>query len=135
MLTYVGAWDEGVALGAVRRELRRGGQVFWVHNDTRTISRRAHALAEAVTEARVGVAHGQMDEALLEKTMLAFWEGEADVLVTTTIIESGLDVPTANTLVVEHADALGLAQLYQLRGRVGRSAARLSASVGTTPPG
>ncbi|HEX6208575.1 MAG TPA: transcription-repair coupling factor [Actinomycetota bacterium] len=124
VLTYVGSWEDDVALGAARRELRRGGQVFWVHNDTRTIDRRAGWLAERIPEARIGVAHGQMDEKVLEKTMLAFWNGEVDVLLTTTIIESGLDVPTANTLVIERADALGLAQLYQLRGRVGRSAER-----------
>jgi transcription-repair coupling factor (superfamily II helicase) len=124
VLTYVGAWDEDVAVGAMRREIRRGGQAFWVHNDTRTIDRRAGWIAERVPEARMGVVHGQMDESRLEKTMMAFWNGESDVLVTTTIIESGLDVPTSNTLVIERADALGLAQLYQLRGRVGRSAER-----------
>ena len=124
VLTYVGPYDDDTALGAVRRELRRGGQVFWVHNDVRTIERVAARLAERVDEARVGVAHGQMDEARLEKVMLAFWNQEIDVLVCTTIIESGLDVPNANTLVVDRADRMGLAQLYQLRGRVGRSAER-----------
>jgi transcription-repair coupling factor (superfamily II helicase) len=124
VLTYVGPWEEEVALGAVRRELRRGGQVFWVHNDVRSIERRAAAVSHKVPEARVGVAHGQMDEGPLEKVMLAFWNGEIDVLVCTTIIESGLDVPTANTLVVERADRMGLAQLHQLRGRVGRSPER-----------
>lgn len=124
VLTYVGAWDEEVAVGAVRRELRRGGQVFWVHNDTRTIDRQAGRIQQLVPEARIGVVHGQMDERVLEKTMMGFWNAESDVLVTTTIIESGLDVPTANTLVIERADAMGLAQLYQLRGRVGRSAER-----------
>ena len=124
VLTYVGPYDQGTALGAVRRELRRGGQVFWVHNDVRTIDRRAGWIARQVPEARVAVAHGQMDEALLEKVMLGFWNQESDVLVCTTIIESGLDVPSANTLVIERADRMGLAQLYQLRGRVGRSAER-----------
>jgi transcription-repair coupling factor (superfamily II helicase) len=124
VLTYVGPFEEDVALGAVRRELRRGGQVFWVRADVRSIDRFASRLAEKIPEARLGIAHGQMNEALLEKTMLGFWNGEIDVLVCTTIIESGLDVPTANTLVVDRADRMGLSQLYQLRGRVGRSAER-----------
>jgi transcription-repair coupling factor (superfamily II helicase) len=124
VLTYVGPYDEDVALGAVRRELRRGGQVFWVRADVRSIDRFAAWLQEQIPEARVGVAHGQMDESRLEKTMLGFWNGETDVLVCTTIIESGLDVPSANTLVVDRADRMGLSQLYQLRGRVGRSAER-----------
>jgi transcription-repair coupling factor (superfamily II helicase) len=124
VLTYVGPYDEDTALGAVRRELRRGGQVFWVHNDVRTIDRVAGRIVDRVPEARVAVAHGQMDEALLEKVMIGFWNQESDVLVCTTIIESGLDVPSANTLVIERADRLGLSQLYQLRGRVGRSAER-----------
>jgi transcription-repair coupling factor (superfamily II helicase) len=124
VLTYVGPYDRDVALGAVRRELRRGGQIFWVRADVRSIDRFAASLADSVPEARVGVAHGQMEESRLEKAMLAFWNGETDVLVCTTIIESGLDVPTANTLVVDRADRMGLSQLYQLRGRVGRSAER-----------
>jgi transcription-repair coupling factor (superfamily II helicase) len=124
VLTYVGPYDDEVALGAVRRELRRGGQVFWVHNEVRTIDRRAGRLAQLVPEARVGMAHGQMDESRLEKVMMAFWNGEVDVLVCSTIIESGLDVPTANTLIVDRADRMGLSQLYQLRGRVGRSSER-----------
>jgi transcription-repair coupling factor (superfamily II helicase) len=124
VLTYVGSFDEGLALGAVRRELLREGQVFWVHNRVATIDRRAHELQEELPEARIVVAHGQMDEAQLEKQMLRFWDREADVLVCTTIIESGLDVPNANTLIVDRADMLGLAQLYQLRGRVGRSTER-----------
>jgi transcription-repair coupling factor (superfamily II helicase) len=124
VLTYVGPYDDGVALGAVRRELRRGGQAFWVRSDVRSIDRFAAGLARKVPEARVGVAHGQMEESRLEKSMLAFWNGETDLLVCTTIIESGLDVPTANTLVVDRADRMGLSQLYQLRGRVGRSAER-----------
>jgi transcription-repair coupling factor (superfamily II helicase) len=125
VLTYVGPFDEEMALGALRRELLRGGQVFWVHNRVETIERRAAALrAKLGEEARVVVAHGQMDEERLEKVMMGFWDRSSDVLVCTTIIESGLDVPSANTLVVERADRLGLAQLYQLRGRVGRSAER-----------
>jgi transcription-repair coupling factor (superfamily II helicase) len=125
VLTYVGPYDDGMAVAAVRRELLRGGQVFWVHNRVETIERTAGELrAKLGEEARVVVAHGQMDEARLEKVMLEFWDRSADVLVCTTIVESGLDVPSANTLVVERADLLGLAQLYQLRGRVGRSAER-----------
>jgi transcription-repair coupling factor (superfamily II helicase) len=124
VLTYVGPWDEEVALAAVRRELRRGGQTFWVRPNVRSIDRWAARISAKVPEARVGIAHGQMDEAALEKAMLGFWNGESDVLVCTTIIESGLDVPNANTLVVDRADRFGLSQLYQLRGRVGRSAER-----------
>jgi transcription-repair coupling factor (superfamily II helicase) len=121
VLTFVGSWDEQMALAAVRRELLRGGQVFWVHNRVQTIDRQAHWISENLPDARVVVAHGQMDEDLLEKEMMRFWDRDADVLVSTTIIESGLDVPSANTLIVERADRLGLAQMYQLRGRVGRS--------------
>jgi transcription-repair coupling factor (superfamily II helicase) len=124
VLTYVGPYDDDMAVAAVRRELLRGGQVFWVHNRVETIERAAGKLRELLPEARIDVAHGQMDESRLEKVMLSFWDRSADVLVCTTIIESGLDVPSANTLVVERADLLGLAQLYQLRGRVGRSAER-----------
>jgi transcription-repair coupling factor (superfamily II helicase) len=124
VLTFVGPWDQGMALGAVRRELLRGGQTFWVHNRVQTIDRHTDRLQRHLPDARIVVAHGQMDEDLLEKQMLRFWENDADVLVSTTIIESGLDVPSANTLVVERADRLGLAQMYQLRGRVGRSRER-----------
>ncbi len=124
VLTYVGPYDDGMALGAVRRELLRGGQVFWVHNRVATVDRQAARIADEVPEARVVLAHGQMDEDLLEKQMMRFWDRDADVLVCTTIIESGLDVPSANTLVVDRADLLGLSQLYQLRGRVGRSTER-----------
>ncbi|MDH4112251.1 MAG: transcription-repair coupling factor [Actinomycetota bacterium] len=124
VLTYVGSYDEGLALGAVRRELLREGQVFWVHNRVATIDRQAAWLMEELPEARIVVAHGKMDEARLEQAMMTFWNREADVLVSTVIIESGLDVPNANTLVVDRADLLGLAQMYQLRGRVGRSTER-----------
>jgi len=124
VLTYVGSYDEGLALGAVRRELLREGQVFWVHNRVATIDRQAAWLQQELPEARIVVAHGRMDEALLERQMMKFWNREADVLVSTVIIESGLDVPNANTLVVDRADLLGLAQMYQLRGRVGRSTER-----------
>jgi transcription-repair coupling factor (superfamily II helicase) len=125
VLTYVGYFDDEMAVAAVRRELLRGGQTFWVHNRVETIERRAGDLRKKLgEEARVVVAHGQLDEERLEKMMIEFWDRSADVLVCTTIIESGLDVPSANTLVVERSDRLGLAQLYQLRGRVGRSAER-----------
>jgi transcription-repair coupling factor (superfamily II helicase) len=134
VLTYVGPFDQEVALAAVRRELRRGGQVFWVRANVHTIDRFGSWLREKVPEARIGLAHGQMDEAALEKAMLGFWNGETDVLVCTTIIESGLDVPTANTLIVDRADLMGLSQLYQLRGRVGRSAERAFAYL-FFPPG
>ena len=124
VLTYVGPYDEGLALGAVRRELLREGQVFWVHNRVATIDRQAAWLQEELPDARVVVAHGQMDEDDLEKQMMKFWDREADVLVCSVIIESGLDVPNANTLIVDSAHLLGLAQMYQLRGRVGRSTER-----------
>ncbi len=124
VLTYVGSYDEGLAVGAVRRELLREGQVFWVHNRVATIDRQAAWLQEQLPDARVVVAHGQMDEDALEQQMMRFWDREADVLVCTVIIESGLDVPNANTLIVDRADLMGLAQMYQLRGRVGRSAER-----------
>jgi transcription-repair coupling factor (superfamily II helicase) len=122
--TFVGSFDEELAVGAVRRELLREGQIFWVHNRVATIDRQAGRLQELLPDARIVIAHGQMDEDALERQMLRFWERDADVLVCTTIIESGLDVPNANTLVVDRADLLGLAQLYQLRGRVGRAAER-----------
>jgi transcription-repair coupling factor (superfamily II helicase) len=124
VLTYVGPYQEDLAVGAVRRELLRGGQVFWVHDQVATVDRQAAWLRDEVPDARVVVAHGQMDEDRLERGMMRFWEREADVLVSTTIIESGLDVPSANTLIVDRADRLGLAQMYQLRGRVGRSSER-----------
>jgi transcription-repair coupling factor (superfamily II helicase) len=124
VLTYVGSYDEQLAIGAVRRELLREGQVFWVHNRVATIDRQAAWLRQQLPDARIVVAHGQMDEAELEQEMIRFWNREADVLVCTVIIESGLDVPNANTLVVDAAHMLGLAQMYQLRGRVGRSTER-----------
>jgi transcription-repair coupling factor (superfamily II helicase) len=122
--TFVGSFDEDLAIGAVRRELLREGQIFWVHNRVATIDRQAGRLEQLLPDARIVVAHGQMDEEVLERQMVRFWERDADVLVCTTIIESGLDVPNANTLIVDRADMLGLAQLYQLRGRVGRAAER-----------
>jgi transcription-repair coupling factor (superfamily II helicase) len=124
ILTYVGEYDERVATEAIRRELLREGQVFWVHNRVRSIETAAARLRQLVPEARIAVAHGQLDEGTLEQVVVDFWEGHYDVLVCTTIIESGIDMPTVNTLVVERADLLGLGQMHQLRGRVGRSGSR-----------
>ncbi len=114
-------YDEAVVREAIVRELGRGGQVFFVHNRVQTMERMASRLQELVPEARVVMAHGQMDERLLEEVMLKFLRREADVLVATAIIQSGLDVPNANTILINRADTFGLAQLYQLRGRVGRA--------------
>jgi len=124
ILTYVGEYDERVAIEAIRRELLREGQVFWVHNRVQSIDTAASRLRELVPEARIAIAHGQMDEARLETVVQDFWDGQYDVLVCTTIIESGIDMPTVNTLVVERSDLLGLGQMHQLRGRVGRSGSR-----------
>jgi transcription-repair coupling factor (superfamily II helicase) len=124
ILTYVGEYDERVAIEAIRRELLREGQVFWVHNRVQSIDTAAHRLRELVPEARIAIAHGQMDEGTLETVVQDFWDGNYDVLVCTTIIESGIDMPTVNTLVVERSDLLGLGQMHQLRGRVGRSGSR-----------
>src|SRR5207249_10025945 len=124
ILTYVGEYDERAVGEAIRRELLRGRQVFFVHNRVYDIDHVAAAVKELVPEARVAIAHGQMDEGSLERVVLDFWEGEYDVLVCTTIIEAGIDMPTVNTLVVDRADLLGLGQLHQLRGRVGRAGQR-----------
>lgn len=124
ILTYVGELDERAIAEAIRRELLREGQVFFVHNRVQDIERVAAGLRELVPEVRVLVAHGQMDEGSLEQVVFDFSEGHADVLVCTTIIESGIDMPTVNTLVVDRADLLGLGQLHQIRGRVGRSGQR-----------
>jgi transcription-repair coupling factor (superfamily II helicase) len=124
ILTYVGEYDDGAVAEAIRRELLREGQVFFVHNRVRDIELVAEEVRALVPDARVAVAHGQMDESRLERVVLDFWEHEFDVLVCTTIVESGIDMPTVNTLVVDRSDLLGLAQLYQLRGRVGRRGQR-----------
>ncbi len=124
VLTFVGAQDDRQVTAAIHRELLRDGQVFYLHNRVESIERAARKLRELVPEAKVGVAHGQLGEDALEKIMVAFWEKEFDVLVCTTIVESGLDIPNANTLIVERADLLGLAQLHQIRGRVGRARER-----------
>jgi transcription-repair coupling factor (superfamily II helicase) len=122
--TQVTRYGESLIREAVLREVRRGGQVFFVHNRVRTIHTQAEMLERVVPEVKFLVAHGQMGERELEDRMLAFMRGEADVLLCTTIIESGLDIPRANTIIVNRAHTLGLAQLYQLRGRVGRSSHR-----------
>jgi transcription-repair coupling factor (superfamily II helicase) len=119
--TFVGEYDEDLVQTALRREHAREGQAFYLHNRVETIDEAAERLRQLCPELRFIVAHGQMREKELEDHMLSFLAGDADVLVSTTIIESGLDIPQANTLLVERADALGLAQLYQIRGRVGRS--------------
>jgi len=121
VMTFVGDQDDEILSSAVRRELLRDGQVFYVHHRVATIEAAARNLRELVPEARIGIAHGQMDERALEQAMLDFGESKTNVLVCTTIIESGLDIPTVNTLIVGRADLLGLSQMYQLRGRVGRA--------------
>ena len=124
VLTFVGPYEEKQIGAAIRRELLRDGQVFFVHNRVASINKVAARLGELVPEARIAVAHGQMNEHLLEKIMVGFLDRSYDVLVSTTIVESGLDIPNANTLLVDRADAYGLSQLHQLRGRVGRSRER-----------
>ncbi|HUZ29450.1 MAG TPA: DEAD/DEAH box helicase, partial [Solirubrobacteraceae bacterium] len=124
IMTYVGEYDEELVAQALKREHARGGQAFFLHNRIESIDETAERLRGLCPELRFEVAHGQMDEKTLERRMLAFLRGEADVLVSTSIIESGIDIPQANTLIVERADTFGLAQLYQIRGRVGRSRER-----------
>ncbi len=121
ILTYVGPYDDQAVSAAIRREMLREGQVFYVHNRVQSIDHAVARLRDLVPDARYAIAHGQMSEGQLEQVMYDFWNGDYDVLVATTIIESGLDLPQVNTMIVERADRLGLAQLYQLRGRVGRS--------------
>jgi transcription-repair coupling factor (superfamily II helicase) len=124
VLTFVGPYDDKQIAAAVRRELLREGQVFFVHNRVKSIDRVTANLRALVPEARVATAHGQMNEHQLEQVMVDFWEKNYDVLVATTIVESGLDIPNANTLIVDRADTYGLSQLHQLRGRVGRGRER-----------
>ncbi len=124
VLTYVGAHDDKQIAAALRRELLRDGQAFYVHNRVSSIDAAAARVRELVPEAKVAVAHGQMPEELLETTVEGFWNREFDILVCTTIVETGLDISNANTLIVERADTFGLSQLHQLRGRVGRSRER-----------
>ena len=124
VLTYVGAYSDKHVAAAIRRELLREGQIFYVHNRVRTIDSTAARIRDLVPEARVVVAHGQMGEEQLEQTVGGFWNREYDVLVCTTIVETGLDISNANTLIVDRSDQLGLSQMHQLRGRVGRSRER-----------
>jgi transcription-repair coupling factor (superfamily II helicase) len=119
--TFVSQWDSATIREACLREIRRGGQIYYVHNSVDTIERTARAVAELVPEARIAVGHGQMRERELEQVMLDFYHQRSNLLVCTTIVESGIDVPSANTIIIDRADKLGLAQLHQLRGRVGRS--------------
>jgi transcription-repair coupling factor (superfamily II helicase) len=135
ILTHVGPFDERVMVEAIRRELLREGQVFVVHNRVRDIEAAANRVSALVPEARVLVAHGQLSAAQLERTMTRFWHGEADVLVSTTIVENGIDLARVNTLIVDRAEHLGLAQLHQLRGRVGRSGRQAYAYLFTAPTG
>jgi transcription-repair coupling factor (superfamily II helicase) len=124
ILTYVGPYSDKQVAAAIRRELLREGQVFYVHNRVSSINRVAAQLAELVPEARIAVAHGQLSEGVLEQVIVDFWEGKFDVLVTTTIIETGIDIANANTLIIDRADKYGLSQLHQIRGRVGRGRER-----------
>jgi transcription-repair coupling factor (superfamily II helicase) len=124
VLTFAGPYDESQVSAAIRRELLREGQVFYVHHRVQSIDKAARRIADLVPEARVVTAHGQMSEQRLEQVMIDFWERRADVLVCTTIVEAGLDISTANTLLIERSDLMGLSQLHQLRGRVGRGRER-----------
>jgi transcription-repair coupling factor (superfamily II helicase) len=124
VLTFVGAYEEKQIGAAIRRELLREGQVFYIHNRVESIDRAAANLRRLVPEARIAIAHGQMNEHTLERLIVDFWNREYDVLVCTTIVESGIDIPNANTLIVERGDSFGLSQLHQLRGRVGRGRER-----------
>lgn len=132
--TFVHDWSDALVSEACVRELSRGGQVYFLHNEVRTIDRAQARLQTMMPNARIGVAHGQMREKELEQVMLEFYHRRYDVLVCTTIIESGIDVPNANTIIIDRADRLGLAQLHQLRGRVGRSHHRAYAYLITPPP-
>ncbi|MEI6447461.1 MAG: transcription-repair coupling factor [Actinomycetes bacterium] len=125
--THVGEYDEALVRTAIERELGRGGRAFYLHNRVETIDEAAGGLAALVPAARIEVAHGALDETELEERMMRFIRGEADLLVCTSIIEAGIDIPEANTLIVERADLLGLSQLYQIRGRVGRGRERANA--------
>jgi transcription-repair coupling factor (superfamily II helicase) len=133
VMTYVGNYDDETVASAIRRELLRDGQVFYVYPRVEMIEHAARRVQELVPDARVSVAHGQMDERTLEQAMLDFGDAKTNVLVCTTIIESGLDIPTANTLIVDRADLLGLSQMYQLRGRVGRAHERAYAYLFFSP--
>lgn len=124
VLTFVGPYDDRQIAAAINRELMREGQIFFVHNRVESIDRVARRIGELVPDARIAVAHGQMNEHTLEQVILDFWDKQIDVLVCTTIVESGIDIPNANTLILDRADTFGLSQLHQLRGRVGRGRER-----------
>ncbi len=124
VLTYVGPYDDKQISAAINRELMREGQVFFVHNRVESIDRVARRIGDLVPDARIAVAHGQMNESVLEQVIVDFWDRQIDVLVCTTIVESGIDIANANTLIVDRADTFGLSQLHQLRGRVGRGRER-----------
>jgi transcription-repair coupling factor (superfamily II helicase) len=132
--TFVTRWDPHVIREAIQREIARGGQTFVVHNRIESLAERGARIAQLVPEARIAMAHGQMNEALLERVMSDFVEGRYDVLCATAIIESGLDIPRANTIVIDRAESYGLSQLYQLRGRVGRSRERAYCYLVAPPP-
>jgi transcription-repair coupling factor (superfamily II helicase) len=132
--TVVARFDEAIVKEAIERELGRGGQVYYVYNRVEGLYERANRLQALLPQARIAVGHGQMRETQLEKTMLGFVEGDYDVLVATAIVESGLDIPRANTMIIDRADLMGLAQLYQLRGRVGRSELRAYCYLLVPPP-
>ena len=124
VLTYVGPYDEKQVSAAINRELLRDGQIFFIHNRVESIEAVAERIKKLVPGIKIGIAHGQMNERVLEEVILAFWNREFDLLLCTTIIESGIDIPNANTLIVDRSDLFGLSQLHQLRGRVGRGRER-----------
>ncbi len=132
--TFVTRWNDDLIVEGCQRELKRGGQIYFLHNEVKSIEKTAAELQELLPEARIGIAHGQMKEKELEQVMLDFYHHRVNLLVCTTIIESGIDVPTANTIFINRADKLGLAQLHQIRGRVGRSHHRAFAYLITPPP-
>ena len=131
--TYVSEFSDEIIRQAIQREIDREGQVYFLHNRVYNIVQMANYISKLIPEAKVGIAHGQMPETELENSMIELSEGKINVLVCTTIIESGLDIPNVNTLIINRADTLGLSQLYQLRGRVGRSARRAYSYL-LTPP-
>ena len=124
MQSFVLEYNAGLIVQAIQRELKRGGQVYYLHNRVETIDRTAAKIKQLLPDARIGIGHGRMSEDELSEVWRKLLEGEIDILVCTTIIETGVDVPNANTLIIENADRLGLAQLHQIRGRVGRSTRR-----------
>ena len=126
-------YDQGVINDAIHRELRRGGQVYFLHNDVGSIERAAARIQQNVPQARIGIGHGKMNEEELSEVWRQLLDHEIDILVCTTIIETGVDVSTANTLIIDNADRLGLSQLHQLRGRVGRSSRRAYAYLTYAP--